>query len=105
MSIILRLVTQDNRLRAVHEETCLADTAVTDLPGRAACLAQPYAHGPSSALALGGPALLARLDADPERLLYLDIPPRRPRRRHPLGERPRRPQDLPGPSCTACCGW
>lgn len=75
MSVILRLTTANGRLQAAHEAILLADTPTAALPGRADCLAQPYEHGPALFAALGGPALLALLDADPERLLYLDIPP------------------------------
>jgi len=59
---------------ARHAETTLATTALTELPDRAAALAAPYIHGLKLYAALGGAALLTLLNADPENLLYLDIP-------------------------------
>lgn len=74
MTITLHLHTQDNHIYARHEGHTLAETLLTDLPQRADSVAQPYEHGPSLMAALGGEALLALLNNDPDRTLYLAIP-------------------------------
>jgi hypothetical protein len=61
-------------LHARHEGQTLAATPLTDLPDRATATIRPYEHGPALFRALGGEALLALLDADPDQTLYLAIP-------------------------------
>lgn len=74
MSLTLTLATREEHLHVRGPDLPEVITPLDALPSRADALQSPYAHGPSLFAALGGDALLDRLNREPDRLLYLDIP-------------------------------
>ncbi|MCP4362539.1 MAG: CHAT domain-containing protein, partial [Chloroflexi bacterium] len=74
MSPTLNIVTQNDLIHTRYQDDLLATTPIADLPNRAEILQKPYIHGPALFQALGSEHLHKLLNADPQKMLYLDIP-------------------------------
>ncbi len=76
MAVILHLTTENRAVTPFAEGEPLAPpTPLDDLPDLQTIQANPYDRGQALFRALGGDALLARLDADPEEVLLLALDP------------------------------
>ncbi|MCI0650039.1 MAG: CHAT domain-containing protein, partial [Chloroflexi bacterium] len=74
MSLTLQVTSQNGQIFVRHQDDTLGVAPVDSLPNWAEILENPFTHGPRLFEILGGQALLNLLNADPNKLLYLDIP-------------------------------